>query len=86
MMQKCFKITETLRQRYSSESTQREQSNEYQHDKVWMAFKNLDILVLWTRVASTLDGLTIVLPCRGTFMKILFFRYWIVLENSYSKS
>ena len=34
MMQKSWKMTETLTNGYSSESTQRELSNEYQHDKV----------------------------------------------------
>ena len=32
-------------------------SNEYQHDRVKMVFKNLFILVLWTKVASALEGL-----------------------------
>ena len=49
---KTGKITETLANGYSSESTQRELSNEYQHDRVKMVFKNLCILVLWTNVAS----------------------------------
>ena len=34
-------MTETLAQGYTSESTQRELSNEYQHDRVKMVFKNL---------------------------------------------
>ena len=34
MMQKNMKMTETLAYGYSSESTQRELSNEYQHDQV----------------------------------------------------
>ena len=33
-MQKTWKMTETLANGYSSESTQRELSNEYQHDRV----------------------------------------------------
>ena len=41
----------------SSESTQQELSNEYQHDRVWMVFKNCWILVLWTKVGSALEGL-----------------------------
>ena len=53
---KC-KMTLTLAYGYSSESTQ-ELSNEYQHDRVWMIFKNLCILVLRTRLVSSLDGLT----------------------------
>ena len=37
--------------------TQQELSNEYQHDRVSTIFKNLYIVVLWTKVASALDGL-----------------------------
>ena len=37
--------------------TQRELSNEYQHDRVKMVLKNLCILVLWTKVALALEGL-----------------------------
>ena len=36
---------------------QLELSNEYQHDMVYMVFKDLCILVLWTKVASALEGL-----------------------------
>ena len=50
-------MIETLAHEYSSESTQRELSNEYQHDRVKMVFKNLCILFLWTIVASALEGL-----------------------------
>ena len=50
-------MTEAIAHGYSSESTQRELSNEYQHDRVEMVFKNLCILVLWTEVASVLEGL-----------------------------
>ena len=50
-------MTETLAHVYTSESTQRELSNEYQHDKVKMVFKDLRALVLWTKVASALEGL-----------------------------
>ena len=39
--------------------TQWELSNEYQHDKVQRIFKNLCILVLWTKVASALEGLNV---------------------------
>ena len=42
---------------YSSESTQRELTNEYQHDRVYMIFKNYCTSVLWTKVASALEGL-----------------------------
>ena len=48
---------ETLANGYSSESTPRELSNEYQHDWVWMVIKNLCIFVLWIKVASALDRL-----------------------------
>ena len=51
-------MTETLAYGYSSESAQRELSNEYQHDRVQMVFRNLCILVLWTNVALALAGLT----------------------------
>ena len=57
-MQKSCKMTETLAYGYSSESTQLELSNEYQHDRVKMVFKNICVLVLWTKVpASALEGL-----------------------------
>ena len=52
-------MTETLAHRYSSESTQRELSNEYQHDRVYMFLKDLCVIVLWTKVASALEGLRI---------------------------
>ena len=32
-------------------------SNEYQHDKVEMVFKNICVFVLWMKVASALEGL-----------------------------
>ena len=59
MMQKTLKMTETLANWYSSESTQQELSNEYQHDRVTMVFKNLCVLELRTKVASALKVLTI---------------------------
>ena len=51
-------MTETLANGYSYESTQRELSNEYQHDGVSMVFENICVLVLWMKVASALEGLT----------------------------
>ena len=42
-------------------SAQRELSNEYQHDRVEMVFKNLCNLVIWMKVASVLEGLTLML-------------------------
>ena len=50
-------MIESMANGYSSESTQRELSNEYPHDRVWMVIKNLCMLVLWTKVASALEGL-----------------------------
>ena len=50
-------MIESLAHGYSSDSTQRELSNEYQHAKVKMVFKNLCVPVLWTKVASVLGGL-----------------------------
>ena len=52
-------MTKTLAHEYSSESTQRELSNEYQHDRVYMVFENLCVLLLRTKVALALEGLTI---------------------------
>ena len=54
-----LKMTKTLSPRFSSESTQRELSNEYQHDKVYMVFKNVCVFELWTKVASALKGLIV---------------------------
>ena len=53
-------MTETLPNVYSSESTQRELSNEYKHDRVSMVSKNICVFVLWTKVASALEGLNCV--------------------------
>ena len=58
MMQKSLKITETLTYRYSSESTQRKLSYEYQHDMVPIVFINICILVHWTKVVLPLEGLS----------------------------
>ena len=52
-------MTETLANGYSYESTQCELSNEYQDDRVYMVCKNLCLLVLWTKVASELEGLSV---------------------------
>ena len=49
-------MTETLANGYSFDSTQRELSDEYQHDRVLMVFKNLCDVLLWTKVASALEG------------------------------
>ena len=50
-------MIETLANGYSSESTQRMLSYEYQHDRVLMDFKNICILVLWLKVASAMEEL-----------------------------
>ena len=64
---KELKMTEPLANGYSFERTQRELSNEYQHVRVYMVFKNLGVLVIWTKVASALEGLdsseVVVLGC-----------------------
>ena len=57
MMQQSWKSIETLANWYSSESTLWELSNEYQHDRIWIAIKNVCILVLWMKVAFALEGL-----------------------------
>ena len=51
-------MIETLAHWYSSESTQRELSDEYQHDRVSMVFRNLCVLVLWMKAALALEGLS----------------------------
>ena len=56
---KKMKMTESLANWYSSERSRQELSNEYQHDRVKMFFRNLCVLILWTKVASALDGLTL---------------------------
>ena len=66
-MQKTLKMIETLANGYSFESTQRELSNEYQHDRVLMVFKKICVLVLWMKVASALEGLSI--SCMKFFLK-----------------
>ena len=57
MQQEKLEMTEILAHVYSSESAQQELSNEYQHDRVQIVFKNLCILVLWAKVASASEGL-----------------------------
>ena len=58
-------MTETVAHGYSSDSAQRELSNEYQHDWVWIAIKNLCILVIWMKVALELEGLRPGQPANG---------------------
>ena len=56
------KMMQTRAHGYSSENTQQELYNEYQNDEVWMVFKDLCVLVLWTKVASALEALIIEIP------------------------
>ena len=57
IMRKTLKMIETLANGYSYESTRRELSNEYQHDRVLMVLKKNCVFVLWMKVASALEGL-----------------------------
>ena len=57
IMQKSWEITETLAYGYLCERSQWELSNEYQHDRVSMVFKNICVFVLCTKLASALEGL-----------------------------
>ena len=50
-------MAETLAHGYSSESTQGGLFNEYQHDRVYMVFKDFCVLELQMEVASALEGL-----------------------------
>ena len=59
MMKKTCKMIEILVHVFSSENTHRELSNEYQHNKVKMVFKNRCAIVLWTKEASALEGLSL---------------------------
>ena len=51
-------MTETLAHRYLSDSTQQEPYKEYQQDRVKTVLRNFSIFVLWTKVASAMEGLT----------------------------
>ena len=66
------KMTETLAYGYSSQSMQRELSNEYQVGMVKMVFKNLCVLVLLTKV---------VVPALEGF-KVPFSRYLLFVQPS----
>ena len=64
-------MTETLKHGYSSKGTQRELSSEYheyQHDRVWMVFRNRRMVVLWTKVASALEGLINILSISPSYV------------------
>ena len=56
-MQKKPKMTETLANGCSYDSTQRELSNEYHHDSFLKTFKIFCIFVTLTKVASVSKGL-----------------------------
>ena len=56
-MQESWKITKSLTNGYSFENTHRELSNDYQPSLD--VFKNICVLVLWTKVALALSGLRI---------------------------
>ena len=51
---------------YSSDSTQQELSNEYQHDRVKMIFIIFCFFVHWTKVALALEGLRRTYRTKGT--------------------
>ena len=53
---KTLKMTETLAHWYSSESDQRELSNEYRQDRVQI-FTKIFVILLLMKVASALEGL-----------------------------
>ena len=59
VMQKTWEMTETLTNGYSSERTQRELSNEYQHDRVSMFFKNLCVLVLFDECSLSIGSVNL---------------------------
>ena len=65
MMQKTLIMFETLAHEYPSESMLRELSNEYLHDRVYIVFKGLCVFLLWTKGASSLEGLRLLVPLLG---------------------
>ena len=71
-------MTETLANGYSSESTQRELSNENQHDRVKLVFTNLCILVVLTKVALALEGLSN--QCPNTYMAVKISNYLPIMD------
>ena len=56
-------MTQTLPHGYSSERTERELSDEYQHDRLKMDFKNTCVLVLCMKLALALGGLSLPVIC-----------------------
>ena len=73
----------TLTHGYSSKSTQQQLSNEYQKDRVSMFFKKLWVLVFWTKVASVLEGLKVIVPVgiNFPFSKYNVHSIWWVMPN-----
>ena len=63
---KKIKMTETLANGYSYESTQQELSSEYPHDLVRMIFIIFCIVVNWTKINSASEGLTLMLLVADT--------------------
>ena len=75
-------MTETLANGYSSESSQQELSNECQHERVSMVFRNLCVLVLWTKVALALEGLRGIVSLYRSFVICLqIYPSWGPLRN-----
>ena len=66
-----FKMSETLSHRYASDRTQWELTNEYQHGRDWIVFKNICVVLLWVKVASALDGLKKDQTQKQTYMNFL---------------
>ena len=90
-MQKTRKITETLPNGYSSESTQRELSNEYQHDMVKMFFKDFCVFCALSECAlsivrvNTVMGMingTVAIYGKGSWSKFVWSQAWR-LEDAY---
>ena len=91
MMQKTWKMTETPAHEFLSESTQWEQSHEYQHDRVKVVFKKFCVLVLWTKVASALeeivefDGPTPINPLEIVIWIYGIFENNFAIENDFTR-
>ena len=77
-MQKSWKIAETLAHEYSSESTHRELSNEYQHERVCMVTQNLCTSLLWTRIVSAYEGL----KAAENYPNLILLRNIYILRNA----
>ena len=82
-MLKSGKITETLACGYSFESTPRGLSNEYQHDRVKMVYKNLCLLMHWKKVASALQGLIVTIQLFMVKEKCYFNHYQQLYQQHY---